>query len=151
MPASKIAPEIRAQAIADLSDGDQPAVVAERYKLPSGTVRKWKQRLVTPDVTDAVTSGVTKSASVATRPQIEAQQKAIGDLVLDNLRAKLIATQKIAEYVTTPAWLQKQNAADVAELFETIDRAAVAILDRMAQRGHADAGGSESMDDDRAT
>jgi hypothetical protein len=135
MPASKIAPEIRAKAIADLLDGDQPAVVAERYGLNAAKVRVWKQRYVTHNVTESITPTATA------RPANERAALALGDLVLDNLRAKLLATQKIAEYVTTPAWLQKQNAADVAELFTTIDRAAVAILDRMAsgRRNDADA------------
>ena len=114
----------KAQALADLHAGDQPAVVAARYGFSGATVRKWKERLVTPDVTAGVT--------VIQRPAIEAQQLAIGDLVLENLRAKLIATQRIAEHATTTDWLDKQTAADVAELFECLDRSAVRILDRLA-------------------
>jgi len=126
------APAIKAKAIADLMNGDQPAIVAERYKIASDTVRQWKRRLVTPDVTQPVTAPVTR------QPAIERAQLDIAALVLDNLRAKLIATQKIAEHVTTETWLAKQNAADVATLFETIDRAAVAILDRMARGSRTD-------------
>lgn len=126
------APAIKTKAIADLLTGDQPAIVAERYGIPAGTVRQWKKRLVTPAVTQSVTAPVTA------RPAIERAQLDIATLVLDNLRAKLIATQKIAEHVTTPTWLEKQNAADVAALFETVDRAAVAILDRMARGSRAD-------------
>ena len=139
MPRTTVPPEIKAKAIADLLSGDQPVDVANRYGLRSGTVRMLKQRLVTDVVTDSVTPAVTKPArAVIHRPQVEAQQMALGALVMDNLRAKLIATQRIAEYVTTPTWIDKQTAADVAELFETIDRATVAILDRMAQRSSAD-------------
>ncbi len=72
------------------------------------------------------------------RPAMEAQQLAIGDLIMENLRAKLIATQRIAEYATTQEWIEKQNAADLATLFTALDQSAVGILDRLAQRGHAD-------------
>jgi len=125
-------PEIKAQALADLLNGEQPAIVAARYGLPSGTVRQWKNRLVTPDVTQSVTRTVT------VRPAIERAQLDIAELVMDNLRAKLIATQRIAEHAAKTTWLEKQSAADVAGLFETIDQSAVAILDRMARHGRAD-------------
>jgi len=119
----------KAAALADLLNGDQPAVVAARYGIPGGTVRQWKARLVTPDVTQSVTAPVTA------RPAIEAQQLALGALVMENLRAKLLATQKIAEHAATTPWLEKQTAADVAELFEVLDRSATGILDRLANRG----------------
>lgn len=133
-------PEVKAQAIADLLTGEQPAIVAQRYGLPGGTVRQWKNRLVTPDVTDSVTSGVTKPGRTVTiRPQIDAQQLEIGALVMEALRAKVIATQRIAEYVTQPAWFDKQTAAEVAELFEVLDRSAVSILDRLSRHRSDDA------------
>jgi len=139
MPPSKIPAKVRAAAIADLLDGAQPAVVAERYGIDAAKVRVWKQRYVTADVTESITPGVT----VMHRPAVEMQQLAIGDLIMENLRAKLIATQRIADYATTPTWLDKQNAADVATLFEALDRSAIGILDRLAQRRHA----SDSADD----
>lgn len=124
----------KAAALADLLNGDQPAVVAARYKLNPTTVRSWKARLDLPTATGDAT-GV---ATVIRQPAIEAQQLAIGDLVLASLRAKLLATQKIAEHAATTPWLEKQSAADVAQLFEVLDRAAIGILDRMAQSGRAD-------------
>lgn len=131
--------EIKAAALADLANGEQPAVIADRYGIPAGTVRQWKNRHdVTPDVTDRVT--------VVTRPTFDAQQYALGELVQQNLRAKLIATQRIAEHATNPAWLDKQTAADVATLFECLDRSAVGILDRLAQR-RADQGGADAESD----
>lgn len=126
--------ERKAAAIADLMNGDQPAIVAERYGFPADTVRKWKQRFVTATVTEIVTDAVTP---MPRKPALEAQQMAIGDLILANVRAKLSATEKIAAYVTTESWLDKQNAADVATLLEVLDRSAIGILDRLAQRGRA--------------
>jgi len=137
---SPIDHERKAAALADLLDGDQPAIVAARYGLPSGTVRQWKARLVTPDVTTGVTAGVTAGVTVLKRPALEAQQLALGELIMENLRAKLIATQRIAEYATTPTWFDKQSAADMAELFEVIDRSAIGILDRLARASSVDAG-----------
>lgn len=133
MPRSIVTPEVKAHAIADLLTGDQPAVVAARYDVPGATVRQWKARLVTPAVTEdsPVTATVT---SVIRRPTIEVTQHEIGVLVLENLRAKLMAAQAIAEYVQTEAWLQKQNAADMADIFDAIDRSSVVMLDRLAGR-----------------
>lgn len=134
MPPSKISAKTRAAAIADLLDGMQPAVVAEKYGIDAAKVRVWKQRYVTSDVTENITPSVT----ILRRPAVEAQQLAIGDLIMENLRAKLIATQRIAEYATTQEWIEKQNASDVATLFTALDQSAVGILDRLAQRGHSD-------------
>lgn len=66
---------------------------------------------------------------------------------MENLRAKLLATQKIAEYATNPIWFDKQNAADMATLFEAIDRSAIGILDRLAQRSsHANSDPTSAPD-----
>lgn len=129
MPRSTVSPEKKAAAMADLHAGEQPAVVAERYGLDRNVVKMWKQRFVA-DVTDPVT------VSVIHRPTLERQQIELGELVMLNLRAKLIATQRIADYASSPAWLDKQNASDVAELFEVLDRSAINILDRLAAARH---------------
>lgn len=139
MARDPIPPEVKAAAIADLMSGVQPAVVAADYGLPSGTVRSWKARLDLPTATGVATEGVGVATGVARRhPALEAQQMALGDLIMANLQAKLLATQRIAEYVTTQGWIEKQNASDMATLFTALDQSAVGILDRLAQRGHAD-------------
>lgn len=135
MPPSKIPAKIRASAIADLMDGEQPADVAAKYRIDAGKVRVWKQRYVTADVTESITPAVT----MLRRPAVETQQLEIGELIKASLKAKIAATQKIAEHATTTTWLEKQNAADVATLFTAIDSAAVAILDRLARGSRADA------------
>ena len=123
--------EIKAAALADLASGDQPAIVAQRYGLNPATVRSWKLRLETV-ATPAATPLVSRIATSPRRPSVELEQLSLTELVMSNLRAKLIATQRIAEHATTPEWLNKQNAADVAGLFECLDRSAVGILDRLA-------------------
>lgn len=141
MTRQDISPEKRAAAQADLLTGDQPAIVAQRYGLDPALVRKWKQRLSsTPDVTPNVTPHVTpvtmsrpeSAVSPPRYPAREAQQATIADLVLQNLMAKLEATQQIALHVSNADWLNKQSASQLAELFECLDRSAVAILDRLA-------------------
>lgn len=132
----RVSPEIKAAALAALHAGEQPAVVADRLELDPALVRKWKERHVTVDVTQSVTPDVTPQA---VRPRAEAQQIAIGELVLDLLRAKLEASQAIATAAREPAWLARQTAADLAALGEYFDRTALAFGDRLAGAGERDA------------
>ena len=132
--AKSISPDIKAAALADLASGEQPAVVAERYKLSSATVRKWKERYAPePDVTPLVTrdsSGVTPLR----RPTIEAQQHRIGVAVLDLLEAKLRASEALAKIAHDADWRAKQTGSDVAALGMWLDQTAFAIGDRLARR-----------------
>jgi transposase-like protein len=147
MPRSKIPAKTRAAAIADLQAGEQPALVAQRYGLSSAMVRDWKREYVVKHPTGIPTDiqHPTPGHPVAIRPSIEQAQFDIAQLIRENLEAKLIATKRIAEYAAnSPEWLEKQSAAELGELFERIDRSAIAILDRMAGAGRAaPTGGSE--------
>lgn len=120
--------EIKAAALADLASGEQPAVVAQRYGLNRDLVNKWKQRM-SAQVSAPLSA---QTSAPIRRPSVELEQLSLTELVMSNLRAKLIATQRIAEHATTPEWLNKQNAAELAGLFECLDRSAVGILDRLA-------------------
>lgn len=127
-----VPPEVKAAALADLHAGEQPAVVAERYGLDREVVKKWRQRMrgdMSPRLSPH--SGDMSPAPVR-QPAVEARQQTLAELVEANLRAKLIATQRIAEHVTRDEWLNQQNATAVAELFDAIDRSAIGILDRLA-------------------
>jgi hypothetical protein len=121
-----VSPDVRAAALADLQAGEQPAIVAAKYSLDAAMVRKWKERHVTSDVTP-VTRDVTP-----VRPTVEAQQRAIGSIVLDLLRAKLEASRAIAEAAKNPAWLAEQPAAELAAFGQWLDSTAFAIGDRLA-------------------
>ena len=124
---ARASPDIKAAALADLMAGEQPAVVAAKYGIDAATVRKWKERHVTSDVTVAVTRDVTP-----VRPTVEAQQRAIGEIVLDLLRAKLEASRAIAEAAKNPAWLAEQPAAELAVFGQWLDSTAMALGDRLA-------------------
>ena len=132
MTRRSVSAEIKAAALADLAVGEQPAIVAQRYRLNPATVRSWKLRL-DEGATPIATEHATPVATILRRPAVEAQQLTIAELVASNLRAKLVATQRIAEHVTREEWLTKQSAVDVATLFESLDRSAIGILDRLAQ------------------
>lgn len=148
MPHPTVSPEIRAAALADLHGGEQPAIVAERYGIARGVVKTWKQRYVSKGASDSLAES--DRPVPIRRPSIEQAQLDIAALVMENLRAKLTATQRIAEYAAnSPAWLEKQTAADVGDLFEHFDRSAIAILDRMAGAGRP-APAPEGGDPDRA-
>lgn len=136
--------EIKAAALADLATGEQPAVVAQRYGLNRDLVNKWKQRMSAR----ASTPMSAQTSAPIRRPSVEFEQQSLTELVMSNLRAKLIATQRIAEYATTPEWLNKQNAADVAGLFECLDRSAVGILDRLATAQRAALPGAADREPD---
>ncbi len=129
--------EVKAAALADLATGEQPAVVAKRYGIDPAKVRVWKQR----HVTDLVTPGVAHGVALQ-YPAVEERYLTLSDLIEQSLRAKLIAVRRLAEHVTDDAWLHKQTAADVAELFESLDRSAIGILDRLAT-AHRPAGDSK--------
>ena len=128
---ARASPEIKAAALADLAAGEQPAVVAERYNLSRDVVKMWKQRHVTDPVTKTVTSNVT------VRPALEAQQRAIGALVLDLLSAKLQASEAIAKAALDPEWRNRQPAAELAAFGAWLDSTAFAIGDRLAGRSAA--------------
>lgn len=118
-----IDPATRAQAIAELHAGEQPAIVAERYGIDPAKVRVWKQRYVTESVTPPVT---------VRQPSVERQQQEIGALILDLLAAKLQASAAIAKAASNEAWLRSQSGSELAVLGEWLDTTAFAIGDRLA-------------------
>lgn len=125
--------DIKAAALADLYAGDQPAVVAQRYGLPAGTVRQWKNRMdVTADVTQRDNRVTTH------QPLVEQRQARIGDLIIRLLEAKLRASERLAHHFTKAAWLDTQSAGELAALGQYLDQSAFAIGDRLAGRAQSD-------------
>jgi transposase-like protein len=133
MPRPKVSDEVKAAALADLANGEQPVLVAQRYGIPDGTVRQWKNRLDLP-VTENVTRNVTTGVTIIRRPSIEEHQTRILELMYRNLAAKLAASERIAEHVTDPNWLYRQDAAGIAALGQYLDATALNTLALLAGR-----------------
>lgn len=133
MPASKVSPEIKAAALADLLAGEQPATVDERYRLKPGTARDWKRNLKDRDQLPTLhpTENPTPHPTLR-RPTVEAQQRQIGEIVLDLLRAKLEASRALAEIAQDAAWRARQPAAELAAFGQWLDSSALALGDRLA-------------------
>lgn len=133
MPASKVDPAIKAAALAALYAGEQPAEVAERLQLDREVVKKWAQRSrkLSPPLSPEASPDVSPARRIV-RPTLEAQQRQIGAIVLDLLRAKLEASISIAEAAQDPAWRARQSAAELAAFGEWLDRTAFALGDRLA-------------------
>lgn len=131
MARQNVPDEVKAAALADLATGEQPADVAKRYKLNRQTVKAWKQRL-TEDMQPVVQPDMQPAVRPVRSPAVEERYLTLANLIEQSLRAKLIAVQRLAEHATNDEWLHKQTAADVAELFESLDRSATGILDRLA-------------------
>jgi transposase-like protein len=139
----RISPDLRAAALADLHAGEQPAIVAERYGIDRETVKSWKRRYI-------ATEDAPMHPPVArlVRPTVDAQKAHIGETILDLLRAKLKASQAIAEAVSDPDWLVRQRAAALAALGLWLDGTAFAIGDRLAGGGgRSDPGPDDSAPD----
>ena len=130
----KATPEIKAAAIADLLAGEQPAIVAQRYKLNPSTVRSWKRvAAATAFATDHAPPPATPA--VPDRPNLAARQVQIVELVYENLIAKLTASQRLADHAATNrAWLEKQTAEGVAVLGQWLDSTAANTLALLAGR-----------------
>jgi hypothetical protein len=134
-----VTPEVRAAALADLAAGDQPAVVADRYKLNRQTVKAWKARLgnmvasVQPDMQPDMQPGVQPDARPVYQSSLAAQQQRVVELVYQNLIAKLTAVEHLAHHVTTnDEWLNRQSADGIATLGGWLDTTAAATLALLA-------------------
>jgi transposase len=131
MPPSKVTPEIRAAAMADLAAGEQPAIVAQRYGLDRDVVNKWKQRM-TAQMSASMSAPVSTDTPIR-RPTIEAQQRLVIELVYQNLLAKLTASERLATHITSnDEWLNRQSAEGVATLGQWLDSTAAATLALLA-------------------
>ncbi len=126
-------PDIKAAAIADLMTGDEPSVVAKRYKIKPGTVRAWKLRYVTNSQHPVTpVAPVTPVREIVQRPTLEARKQKIAELILDLLAAKLEASQRLTAYLSDPAFLERQGFSELVNLNGYLDRTALTLGDRLA-------------------
>jgi hypothetical protein len=147
MAASKVSPEIRAAAIADLLAGEQPAVVAERYQLNRSTVKSWAAR--TPAILSASASASTladasSDARASRRPTVDSRKQRIAEIILDLLATKLEGAQRLAAHLSDPAFLAGQKVDDLLRISDYLDRSALTLGDRLAGATEPDGDGDAS-------
>lgn len=133
--------KLKAEIIAALTAGEQPAIVAERYGIDTAKVRVWKQRYVTQSVTNVapIAAPVTPAPPPVQLEKIR-QQNRIGELVLELLAAKLEASKAVAKQATDAEWRRSQRAGELATFGQWLDSTALALGDRLA-------GGARRADD----
>lgn len=108
--------ETRAAAMAALLEGQSVSSVAREYRVPKGTVSHWKRK-------------AQEQAEV--RPD-RTQKEVIGRLLIEYLQASLRALAAQARVFSDPAWLQKQEASQLAVLHGVQTDKAVRLLEALA-------------------
>lgn len=107
--ASEHPPEIRAEVMSCLLQGQGVTTVAKQYDIPTSTVSRWKR----------------KAREEAGRTDD------VGELLLEYLTANLTTLRAQAERFRDPEWLSEQDAADVAVLHGVLTDKAVRLLEAM--------------------
>lgn len=118
--------ELKAVALAALLNGQSVNVVAEKYNIPSGTIKSWATR---------ERNALRGNDSVVT----EDQQERIGHLIIDNVEAMLQTTKEMLDVVRDKTWLEKQTASEVAVLFGVISDKTFRLLEALPD-GSGDSG-----------
>jgi transposase-like protein len=115
---NQYSPDQKAAVIAALLAGQSVNSVAREYMLPKSTVSRWKNE--------------------PTVPNDGTQKKAVGELVLDYLRANLAALRTQTVMFSNMDWLAKQNAADIAVLHGVMTDKAIRLLEAMPKQEEVD-------------
>lgn len=106
----------KAAVVAALLAGQSISEIAEKYRLPEGTVKSWKNRQKDSPV-----------ATVATQKRAE-----IGVMLFDYLCTILVSMKAQAEFFGDKEWLSKQNAADAGVLHGIGVDKAIRLLEAFA-------------------
>lgn len=102
--------------------GQSVSEVADKYRIPAGTVKSWKNRQKDTPV-----------ATVATE-----KRQRIGDLILEGLEAQLTATKAMADVFADKDWIKKQTASEIAILFGVISDKTYRILEALPDSEEAE-------------
>lgn len=114
--------ELKAQAMAALLAGQSISVVAEKYKIPRGTVASWASR----------ERGALRSETNS------GQRERIGDLIVDNIEAMLETTKEMLHVLRDKDWIEKQAASEIAVLFGVIADKTYRLLEALPNGGDGD-------------
>jgi hypothetical protein len=134
----------KAAVMAALLEGQSVRAVADKYHVPRATVGDWAKTKgewveVSGDVSLTVRQPDVLSDAKSEEPY--AAGRDIGLLIVDLLRTELAALKRIAEAAADPAWISKQNAADLAvfagvmqdKVFKKLDALTNAAANNAAQ------------------
>lgn len=108
-------PEVKAQVVAALLAGQSISSVAKEYKLPRGTVGYW--------------AGQVRPLGGQSGPTTK---KEIGDLLVEYLRAAIVALRQQAEVFTDAKWLEKQSASELGLLHGILADKTVRLLEALS-------------------
>ncbi len=113
--------ETKAAVMAALLSGQSVNQVAAQYQLPKGTVSSWRAR-------------------AEVRPQVasDAQQKEMGELLLDYLRETLTTLKEQAVHFRNLEWLEKQSASELAVLHGVQTDKAIRLLEALTKDSGAE-------------
>ena len=107
---------IKAQVLAALIAGQSISQVAQRYKIPVGTVKCWSARR------DAV---VEPKSTIKTR---------IGELLIGYLEESLFTATEQQRLFRNEEWLKKQSASELAVLHGVSLDKAIRLLEALAEQ-----------------
>ena len=107
--------DIKAAAMAALLTGQSVSAIAAQYKIPEDTLRQWKCRYRKRNgVTDVM------------------EQKTIGELLEEYLRASLATLKVQVEVFADTEWIKKQDASELAILHGVCTDKAIRLLESLA-------------------
>ena len=112
----------KAAVMAALLAGQAVNEVAKQYSVNPSTVRNWKNAQTLTDAID------------------QDQRYEIGDMLLDYLREALNALRLQARHFGQTAWLDNQNAADLAVLHGVTADKALRIIEALTERSETEQG-----------
>jgi transposase-like protein len=107
-------PQLKAAVMAALLSGQSIGAVAAEYNVPRGTVHSWKRKV----------EGVPQIGSAQ-------EQREIGELVMDYLRASLRTLKAQVEFFGDKTWLSRQNASELAVLHGVQTDKAIRLLEAL--------------------
>lgn len=105
--------ETKAQVMAALLAGQSVNEVAERYRIPAGTVKSWRRN------------------SREFHPADPQKGAEIGDLLLGYLRENLVTLKAQVEHFRDPKWLSRQGASELAVLHGVVTDKAIRLLEAL--------------------
>lgn len=106
--------QTKAAVMAALLSGQSVSKVADEYKIPLGTVKRWSA-----------------GAKELLQPVRDEKKERIGALIIDNIEAALETTQAILNVVKTKEWIEKQTATEIGVLYGIISDKTYRILEAL--------------------